>query len=136
MSRFEIIAILRKQLFSKYFLPTVTSKSIHSVGSGFSSISPSNLGQISKSGTVLKSWECVDFKTAPDFEIWPRFDGEIEEKPDPTEWIDFEVTVAQLGEFDLSFDFLPKLNNPLQESLISNSLETALIYWGQRQHWW
>ena len=34
---------------------TVKSESIHSVGSGFSSISPSNLGQISKSGTVLKS---------------------------------------------------------------------------------
>ena len=54
------------------------------VGSGFSSISPSNLDQISKSGTVLKSWERVDFKTVPDFGIWPRFDGEIEEKPDPT----------------------------------------------------
>ena len=62
---------------------TVKSKSIHSVGSGFSSVSPSNLGQISKSGTVLKSWERVDFKTVPDFGIWPRFDGEIEEKPDP-----------------------------------------------------
>ena len=34
---------------------TVKSESIHSVGFGFSSISPSNLGQISKSGTVLKS---------------------------------------------------------------------------------
>ena len=34
------------------------------------------VGQISKSGTVLKSWECADFKTVPDFGIWPRFDGE------------------------------------------------------------
>ena len=66
---------------------------IYSVEIGFSSISPSNLGQISKSGTVLKSWERVDFKTVPDFEIWPRFDGEIEEKPDPTEWIDSDFTV-------------------------------------------
>ena len=72
---------------------TVKSKSIHSVGFGFSLISPSNLGQISKSGTVLKSWERVDFKTVPDFEIWPRFDGEIEEKPNPTEWIDSDFTV-------------------------------------------
>ena len=55
---------------------------------------PSNLGQISKSGTVLKSWEHVDFKT--DFEIWPRFDGEIKEKPNPTEWIDFDFTVYML----------------------------------------
>ena len=36
--------------------------------------------QISKSGTVLESWECEDFKTVPDFEIWARFDWEIEEK--------------------------------------------------------
>ena len=45
------------------------SKSIHSVGFGFSSISPSNLGQISKSGTVLKSTSSQLFKTVPDFEI-------------------------------------------------------------------
>ena len=80
---------------------TVKSKSIHSVESGFSSISPSNLGQISKSGTVLKSWERVDFKTVPDFEIWPRFDGEIEEKPDPTEWIDSDFTVLHKNDFSL-----------------------------------
>ena len=72
---------------------TVKSESIHSVGFGFSSISPSNLGQISKSGTVLKSWECVDFKTVPDFGIWPRFDREIEEKPDPTLQIGFNFAV-------------------------------------------
>ena len=39
------------------------------VGSGFSSISPSNLGQISKSGTVLKSTRSQLFKTVPDIEI-------------------------------------------------------------------
>ena len=38
------------------------------------------VGQMSKSGTVLESWERADFKTVPDFEIWARFDGEIEEK--------------------------------------------------------
>ena len=48
---------------------TVKSESIHSVGFGFSSISPSNLGQISKSGTVLKSTRSQLFKTVPDFEI-------------------------------------------------------------------
>ena len=69
---------------------------IYSVEIRFSSISPSNLGQISKSGTVLKSWELADFKTVPDFDIWPRFDGEIEENPDPTEWIDFYFTVLLL----------------------------------------
>ena len=37
------------------------------------------VGQMSKSGTVLESWECADFKTVPDFEIWARFDGEMEE---------------------------------------------------------
>ena len=37
------------------------------------------VGQMSKSGTVLESWECADFKTVPDFETW-RFDREIEEK--------------------------------------------------------
>ena len=72
---------------------TVKSKSIHSVGFGFSLISPSNLGQISKSGTVLKSTRSQLFKTVPDFEIWPRFDGDIEENPDSTEWIDFYITV-------------------------------------------
>ena len=35
---------------------------------------------MSKLGTVLESWECVDFKNVPDFEIWARFDGIIEEK--------------------------------------------------------
>ena len=38
------------------------------------------VGQISKSGTVLESWEHADFKTVPDFEIWARFDGDIEVK--------------------------------------------------------
>ena len=51
---------------------TVKSESIHSVGSRFSAIFPSNLGQISKSG----------------------FDGEIEENPDSTEWIDSDFTVV------------------------------------------
>ena len=74
---------------------TVKSESIHSVGSGFSSISPSNLGQISKSGTVLKSTRSQLFKTVPDFEIWPRFDGDIEENPDSTEWIDSDFTVCK-----------------------------------------
>ena len=37
------------------------------------------VGQISKSGTVLESWEPADFKTVPDFGIWPRFDGENKE---------------------------------------------------------
>ena len=37
----------------------------------FPSISPSNLGQISKSGTVLKSAHSQLSKTVPDFEIWP-----------------------------------------------------------------
>ena len=36
--------------------------------------------QILKSGTVLESWKRAVLKTVPDFEIWPRFDGEIEEK--------------------------------------------------------
>ena len=42
-------------LLGTIYISTVKSESIHSVGFGFSSISPSNLGQISKSGTVLKS---------------------------------------------------------------------------------
>ena len=46
----------------------------------FCSITPTNNGQLSKAGTVSESWECVDFKTVPDFEIWPRFDGDIEGK--------------------------------------------------------
>ena len=62
-------------------------------GSGFSSISPSNLDQISKSGTVLKSTHSQLYKTVPDFEIGPQFDGEIKEKPDPTEWTGFYATV-------------------------------------------
>ena len=37
----------------------------------FSSISPSNLAQMSKSGTVLKSACSQLSKTVPDFEIWP-----------------------------------------------------------------
>ena len=45
---------------------------------------------MSKLGTVLESWECADFKNVPDFEIWPRFDWENEEKPNPTEGIDFD----------------------------------------------
>ena len=72
---------------------TVKSKSIHSVGSGFSSIYPSNLGQIPTSGTVLKSTCSQLFKTVPDFEIWSRFDGEIEEKPAPTVQIGFNFAV-------------------------------------------
>ena len=44
-----------EKLFIIFMECTVKSESIHSVGFGFSSISPSNLGQISKSGTVLKS---------------------------------------------------------------------------------
>ena len=76
---------------------TARSKPDWTVGSGFSSISPSNLDQISKSGTVLKSWERVDFKTVPDFGIWPRFDGEIEEKPDPTVQSGFNFAVCCLS---------------------------------------
>ena len=50
---------------------TVTLKPIHSVGPVFPqlSISSSILGQISKSGTVLKSTHSQLFKTVPDFEI-------------------------------------------------------------------
>ena len=46
----------------------------------FSQFSQLIVFQISKSGTVLESWERADFKTVPDFEIWARFDGEIKEK--------------------------------------------------------
>ena len=45
----------------------------------FYPISLKNLGQMSKPETVLESWECVDFKTVPDFAAWQRFDGEIVE---------------------------------------------------------
>ena len=44
-----------------------------------SSISPSKLGQIPKSRTVLKSARSQLSKTVPDFGILPRFDGENEE---------------------------------------------------------
>ena len=50
-------------------LYTAKLKPDWTVGSGFSSISPSNLGQIPKSGTVLKSTRSQLFKTVPDFEI-------------------------------------------------------------------
>ena len=50
-------------------LYTAKLKPIWTVGSGFSSISPSNLGQIPKSRTVLKSARSQLSKTVPDFEI-------------------------------------------------------------------
>ena len=40
-------------------------------------ISPTNLGQFSKSGTVLETSEHADYKTVPDFEKCPRFVGDI-----------------------------------------------------------
>ena len=93
---------------------TAKLKPIWTVGSGFSSISPSNLDQISKSGTVLKSWERVDFKTVPDFGIWPRFDGEIEEKPDPTVQFGLDFAVhLQHGRVWLHLQHRPKImTNP------------------------
>ena len=41
-----------------------------------SKFSPSNLGQIPKSGTVLKSARSQLSKTVPDFEIWPTISWE------------------------------------------------------------
>ena len=61
---------------SLYCFNTAKLKPDWTVGSGFSSISPSNLGQIPKSGTVLKSAHSQLFKTVPDFEIWPTISWE------------------------------------------------------------
>ena len=47
----------------------------------------------SRDAIASKNWDRVNFKTIPDFEIWPRCDGEIEEKPNQTEWIAFDFTV-------------------------------------------
>ena len=33
-------------------------------------------GLLTKSGTVLESWEHTDFRNVPDFDIWPRDPGE------------------------------------------------------------
>ena len=46
----------------------------------------------------IKSWSNFKIRDSfeiyvPDFEILPRFDGDIEENPDSTEWIDFYITV-------------------------------------------
>ena len=45
----------------------------------FCSITPTNLGQLSKSGTVLESSGRADSKTIPGFDNWPRFVGVIEQ---------------------------------------------------------
>ena len=58
-----------------------------------SSIFSALLGQTSKSGIVLESWQCAHFNSFPDIAIGPRFDGNIEENPDSTEWINFDFTV-------------------------------------------
>ena len=45
----------------------------------FSSITPTNLGELSKPGTVLKLPRQVDSQTVPGFYNWPRFVGVIEQ---------------------------------------------------------
>ena len=53
---FKVIStIVQWYLVLDQVIYTAKLKPIWTVGSGFSSISPSNLDQISKSGTVLKS---------------------------------------------------------------------------------
>ena len=44
----------------------------------------------------------VSYFPVPDFEIWSRFGGEIEEKPDPTDQIGFYVTVLGCCSFTLN----------------------------------
>ena len=39
----------------------------------FCSITPTNVGQLSKPGTVLESARPEDSKTVPESLIWPRF---------------------------------------------------------------
>ena len=69
----------------------------------------------------MKSTRSQLFKTIPDIEIWPRFDGEIEENPDPTEWIDLNFTVADedVGE---------ELLELLRIDKFADTLERALLY--------
>ena len=46
----------------------------------FCSIASTNLGQLSKPGTVLESDRTEDSKTVPESLIWPRFDWDNQGK--------------------------------------------------------
>ena len=62
-----------------------------------SSIFSALLGQTSKSGIVLESWQCAHFNSFPDIAIGPRFDGNIEEIPNSPFFLEHSVVLSSVA---------------------------------------